>query len=155
LSRRFGSRLVRMGFKKGDVFGLVLPNIPEFPIALYGAAGTGMPVTLVNAIYTPGISLPRYRIFYFQTENFLSKEEMARQFLLSETSVIIGVSAMAATMRQVAQLCPSIRQIILVGESEAGFVSFKEMLDDPGDLFNDNLDVSKITSNFPEMNSIL
>ena len=138
-----------MGFKKGDVFGLVLPNIPEFPIALYGAAGTGMPVTLVNAIYTPGIHSPsaalRRRILCFESEIFFEKEEMARQFRLSETSVIIGVSAMAGTMRQVAQLCPSIRQIILVGESQTGFVSFKEMLDDSGDLFDENLDVSKMT----------
>jgi acyl-CoA synthetase (AMP-forming)/AMP-acid ligase II len=54
LTRRFGSALVRMGFKRGEVLGLVLPNIPEFPIALFGGAGIGMPVTTVNPIYTAG-----------------------------------------------------------------------------------------------------
>jgi acyl-coenzyme A synthetase/AMP-(fatty) acid ligase len=54
LTRRFGSSLVRMGFKRGEVLGLVLPNIPEFPIALLGGAGIGMPVTTVNPIYTAG-----------------------------------------------------------------------------------------------------
>ena len=54
LTRRFGSSLVRMGFKRGEVLGLVLPNIPEFPIALLGGAGVGMPVTTVNPIYTAG-----------------------------------------------------------------------------------------------------
>ena len=32
MSRKFGSALVRGGAVKGDVLGLVLPNIPEFPI---------------------------------------------------------------------------------------------------------------------------
>lgn len=32
MARKFGSALVRIGAKKGDVFGMVLPNIPEFPI---------------------------------------------------------------------------------------------------------------------------
>lgn len=54
LVRRFGSSLARMGLKRGEVLGLVLPNMPEFPIALLGAAGMGMPVTTVNPIYTIG-----------------------------------------------------------------------------------------------------
>ena len=54
LARRFGSSLVRMGFRRGEVLGMVLPNVPEFPIALLGAAGVGMPVTTVNPIYTAG-----------------------------------------------------------------------------------------------------
>ena len=32
MARKFGSALLRLGAKKGDVFGMVLPNIPEFPI---------------------------------------------------------------------------------------------------------------------------
>lgn len=52
--RRFGSALTRMGFRKGQVMGLVSPNIPEFPIVTYGSAGVGMPVALVNPAYTPG-----------------------------------------------------------------------------------------------------
>ena len=32
MAKKFGSALLRMGGKKGDVFGMVLPNIPEFPI---------------------------------------------------------------------------------------------------------------------------
>jgi 4-coumarate--CoA ligase len=54
LIRRFGSSLKRMGFQKGEVMGVVLPNIPEFPVVLHGTAGIGMPVSLVNPIYTAG-----------------------------------------------------------------------------------------------------
>jgi acyl-coenzyme A synthetase/AMP-(fatty) acid ligase len=32
MSRKFGSALIRAGATKGDVMGVVLPNIPEFPI---------------------------------------------------------------------------------------------------------------------------
>ena len=53
--KRFGTSLTKMGFKKGDVFGMVLPNVPEYPIALLGASGIGMPVALMNPLYTPGI----------------------------------------------------------------------------------------------------
>jgi acyl-coenzyme A synthetase/AMP-(fatty) acid ligase len=55
LIRRFGSALTRMGYKKGEVFGIISPNIPEFPIVLYGASGAGMPVSLVNPTFTAGI----------------------------------------------------------------------------------------------------
>jgi acyl-CoA synthetase (AMP-forming)/AMP-acid ligase II len=44
-----------MGFSKGDVMGVVSPNVPEFPIAVFGAAGAGMPVALVNPAYTAGM----------------------------------------------------------------------------------------------------
>ena len=48
LSRRFGSALMRMGFKPGDDFGMVLPNIPEFPIAFFGAKRKANPGTSMN-----------------------------------------------------------------------------------------------------------
>lgn len=54
LSRRFGSALLRMGFKQGDVLGILLPNVLEYPIVMYGASGIGMRITLINPIYTVG-----------------------------------------------------------------------------------------------------
>ena len=55
LIRRYASALTRMGFKKGEVMGIVSPNVPEYPIALLGASAVGMPAALVNPIYTPGM----------------------------------------------------------------------------------------------------
>ncbi len=121
LIRRFGSSLVRMGFKKGEVLGLVLPNLPEFPIALLGAAGIGMPVTTVNPIYTP--------------------EEIARQLQNSGTTVVVTIPQMADTLRQVASMCPEIRRLIVVGGPVEGFVSLGEMFQDSGDLFDENIEV--------------
>lgn len=120
LSRRFGSSLLRMGFQRGEILGMVLPNIPEFPIVLLGAAGVGIPVTTVNPIYTA--------------------EEIARQMHSSKTGVVVTFPGMADTMRQVARMCPSIRRLIVVGSAD-GFISLKDLLNDNGELFDDNIDI--------------
>ena len=56
MSKKFGSALLRMGAKKGDVMGMVVPNIPEFPIAYLGAAGVGVTLTTMNPTYRPGMT---------------------------------------------------------------------------------------------------
>jgi acyl-CoA synthetase (AMP-forming)/AMP-acid ligase II len=43
-----------MGFQRGETFGMLLPNIPEYPVTLLGASGIGMPVALINPSYTAG-----------------------------------------------------------------------------------------------------
>ena len=57
MSKKFGSALLRMGAKKGDVLCMVVPNIPEFPIAFFGAAGVGVTLTTMNPTYRPGKGL--------------------------------------------------------------------------------------------------
>ena len=119
LIRRFGSSLARQGFKKGEVLGMVLPNLPEVPIVLLGASGIGMPVTAVNPVYT--------------------YEEIARQLQNSDACVVVTVPQMTETMRQVAKLCPKIRRLIVVGRPQEEFASLMEMFQDPGDLFDENI----------------
>lgn len=92
---------------------------------MLGAAGIGMPVTTVNPIYTA--------------------EEIARQMQNSGTSVIVTIPQMADTIREVASMCPSIRQLIVVGEPQEGFVSLMEMFQDSGDLFNENIEVFRLS----------
>jgi acyl-CoA synthetase (AMP-forming)/AMP-acid ligase II len=53
--------LLNMGLKAGDVVALVLPNLPESPIAFLGCLEAGIIVTTVNPIYTTGKKL---KIFY-------------------------------------------------------------------------------------------
>jgi len=43
-----------LGLKAGDVVGLVLPNVPEFAIAFYGAASAALVITPANPLYTQG-----------------------------------------------------------------------------------------------------
>lgn len=53
-SRMAGALLSHIGMKPGDVIGLILPNIPEFPIICHGAMEAGIAVTLANPLYTVG-----------------------------------------------------------------------------------------------------
>lgn len=53
-SRRFGSYLQQqLGLKKGDRIALMMPNILQYPIALFGALRAGLVVVNVNPLYTP------------------------------------------------------------------------------------------------------
>src|SRR6266702_4508861 len=53
LSRSIGAWLQSVGAKKGDRVALMLPNILEFPIALFGALRVGMTVVNLNPMFTP------------------------------------------------------------------------------------------------------
>src|SRR5436305_3773750 len=52
LANRFATSLQRLGIRKGDRVALALPNIPQFPIAFYGALRTGAVVVPTNPLYT-------------------------------------------------------------------------------------------------------
>jgi long-chain acyl-CoA synthetase len=53
LSRNFASFLNLNGYGPGDVVGIDLPNIPEYPIALAGALRAGCAVTGISPLLTP------------------------------------------------------------------------------------------------------
>ncbi|HKO98044.1 MAG TPA: 4-coumarate--CoA ligase family protein [Pyrinomonadaceae bacterium] len=52
LISRVASSLAARGFKKGDVFGILSPNLPEYGIAFHAVALLGGISTLVNPLYT-------------------------------------------------------------------------------------------------------
>ena len=52
LANRFAISLQRLGLQKGDRVALALPNIPQFPIAFYGALRAGAIVVPTNPLYT-------------------------------------------------------------------------------------------------------
>ncbi len=49
---RFAIGLQRLGVQKGDRVAIALPNIPQFPIAFYGALRAGAVVVPTNPLYT-------------------------------------------------------------------------------------------------------
>jgi long-chain acyl-CoA synthetase len=51
-ANRFAIALQRLGIQKGDRIALALPNIPQFPIAFYGALRAGAIVVPTNPLYT-------------------------------------------------------------------------------------------------------
>jgi len=52
LANRFAIGLLRLGVRKGDRVAIALPNIPQFPIAFYGALRAGAVVVPTNPLYT-------------------------------------------------------------------------------------------------------
>lgn len=49
---RVASGLARRGFRRGDIFATVCPNIPEFALAYYAAATLGGATTMLNPLST-------------------------------------------------------------------------------------------------------
>ena len=52
LSRAFGAWLQGQGFRKGDRIAIMLPNSPQYPIAMFGALRAGLIVVNTNPLYT-------------------------------------------------------------------------------------------------------
>lgn len=52
LANRFATALQRLRVKKGDRVAIALPNIPQYPIAFYGALRAGAIVVPTNPLYT-------------------------------------------------------------------------------------------------------
>lgn len=52
LSNQFGAYLQSRGLKKGDKIALMMPNLLQYPIALFGALKAGLVVVNTNPLYT-------------------------------------------------------------------------------------------------------
>jgi long-chain acyl-CoA synthetase len=53
LSRDFAAYLQNAGFNKGDRIALMMPNVLQYPVALFGALRAGLTVVNTNPLYTP------------------------------------------------------------------------------------------------------
>ena len=53
LSQSFAAHLAAQGFKKGDRIALMMPNILQYPVALFGVLKLGAIVVNCNPLYTP------------------------------------------------------------------------------------------------------
>jgi len=122
LSKKFGSALLRMGGKKGDVMGMVLPNIPEFPLVFLGAAGVNIAITTMNPTYRP--------------------EEIARQLENSQAKYIVTIEMFLQNIKQACDLYKGIEKIILIGgsgETPEGCVTFQDLIkDEDGSLYGED-----------------
>lgn len=52
-STQFGSYLAHLGLKPGDRIALMMPNLLQYPIALFGSMMAGLIVVNTNPLYTP------------------------------------------------------------------------------------------------------
>ncbi len=53
LSARFAAWLQQRGLKKGDRVAIMLPNILQYPVVMFGALRAGLTVVNTNPLYTP------------------------------------------------------------------------------------------------------
>jgi len=52
-SAAFAARLQSMGLEKGDRIAIMMPNVLQYPIAVFGALRAGLVVVNTNPLYTP------------------------------------------------------------------------------------------------------
>ncbi|CAL8108950.1 unnamed protein product [Orchesella dallaii] len=132
-SRGLGAALIRAGFKRGDVVGLVLPNIPEFPIAVLGCWSAGLIVSCINPAYTDA--------------------EIKRQLASSDAKVAITIEHFLNAVRGAKSENPRLNSIIIIGEAHEGCHTFSEMVksDTNGVTFStgENSDTSETISLLP------
>jgi len=92
-SRAFAAYLQHgLGLKKGDRVALMMPNLLQYPVALFGVLRAGMVVVNVNPLYTP--------------------RELEHQLVDSGASAIVIVSNFAHTLEKVVSKTP-VKHVIL------------------------------------------
>lgn len=81
LSRQFGAYLHARGLEPGDKIALMMPNLLQYPIALFGALRAGLVIVNTNPLYTP--------------------REMRHQFTDSNTKAIVIAENFAANLEHI------------------------------------------------------
>ena len=107
--RRTATALSRRGFKKGDVFAIYSPNLPEYAIVFLGVASIGGTVTTVNPLYTAG--------------------ELAKQLQDCKARLLITVPPFLDKAKEAAAQS-GIEDVYVFGTAE-GARPFSELLDAP------------------------
>ncbi|MCC7507073.1 MAG: AMP-binding protein [Saprospiraceae bacterium] len=81
MSRDFGAYLQSRGLKPGDRIAIMMPNLLQYPIAMFGALRAGLIVVNTNPLYTP--------------------REMRHQFVDAGATAVIIAENFAANLEQI------------------------------------------------------
>ncbi|HSI60964.1 MAG TPA: long-chain-fatty-acid--CoA ligase [Ideonella sp.] len=87
LSRAFAAYLQGLGLARGDRVAVMLPNVPQYPVAVAGILRAGLVVVNVNPLYTP--------------------RELEHQLKDSGAKAIVILENFATTLQQVASVVPT------------------------------------------------
>jgi acyl-CoA synthetase (AMP-forming)/AMP-acid ligase II len=115
---RVASALRRRGFKKGDVFAIFSPNLPEYPIAFHAVAALGGINTTANSLYTP--------------------RELAEQLKDSGARFLLTVPAFMDRATEAIKGLP-IEEVFVFGEAP-GATPFAELMSEPAEPFTVDID---------------
>jgi len=97
MSNAFGAYLQSRGLEPGDRIALMMPNLLQYPIAMFGALRAGLVIVNTNPLYTP--------------------REMKHQFIDSGVKAILVAENFAANLEQVISET-SINTVILTSIGE-------------------------------------
>lgn len=110
--RLVAGSLARRGFRKGDVFAIYSPNLPEYAIALHAVARLGGITSTVNPLYTP--------------------RELAQQLSDSDASYLVTVAPLLEAAREATRQS-AVKELFVFGEA-AGATPFASLLQGDGDV---------------------
>ncbi|RZS46863.1 long-chain-fatty-acid--CoA ligase [Sphaerotilus mobilis] len=97
LSRQFAAWLQSIGLKQGERVALMMPNVPQYPVAVAGVLRAGGVVVNVNPLYTP--------------------RELEHQLKDSGAKVIVILENFAHTLEQVRRTVP-LQQVVVASMGE-------------------------------------
>ena len=98
-ARRFAGALARAGVRRGDRVGLLLPNVPDFPIAYYGTLASGATVVPLN------VQLKGREIAYYLND--------------SKARVLVAFEGFAAEARRSLEDAAGCEQLWITGKEGA------------------------------------
>jgi len=105
-AERVAAGLAARGFGRGDVCGILSPNLPEFPVAFHGVVRSGGTATTMNPVS--------------------SAQEIAHQLADSQARFLVTVPDLLATAREAAAQA-GVEEVFVVGEAE-GATPFADLL---------------------------
>ncbi len=108
---RVAAGLAARGFSRGDVFGILSPNLPEFPVAFHGALRAGGVATTMNPIS--------------------SVDELTHQLSDSKARYLLTVPPFLDKAREAADRA-GVEEVFVFGEAE-GATPFSALLAEAGD----------------------
>ena len=109
MSAAFGAWLQAQGLQKGERVALMMPNVLQYPVALFGVLRAGLVVVNVNPLYTP--------------------RELEHQLNDSGAKAIVILENFAHTLEQVIERTP-VKQVVvaamgdLLGGAKGALVNF-------------------------------
>ncbi|WP_395342354.1 AMP-binding protein [Ningiella sp. W23] len=92
LSMQFAAYLQHLGLKQGDTVALMMPNLLQYPVALFGVLRAGLTVVNVNPMYTP--------------------RELEHQLKDANVQLIVIVENFASTLDEIIQKTP-VQHVVL------------------------------------------
>jgi long-chain acyl-CoA synthetase len=102
LSRAFAAYLQGLGLARGDRVAVMLPNVPQYPVAVAGILRAGMVVVNVNPLYTP--------------------RELEHQLKDSGAKAIVILENFACTLQQVADAVPTKHVVLAAMGDQMGLL---------------------------------